>query len=287
MPPITRSADTSGITVLTLVAALAVLAVSTAPALAQSDLLKGPAIPTQTQNTIGSTDMNGYFTPVEGRPELAAFALVTNDPEKLASARDLDHKRIFDLAAYLVDEIDTVREITDALDTGNETQAQLLLAQLRLRYDPSLSRDPLLPELEKMLDADQRAELTRILDDYWLRWAQSQTNTMRMEPDSSAYKKTEHQLNNQLFQEDIRQAYDASLKRYRDTIDAIVTAIQPTEDQQAQIRELIINHIKETKLKATNAQRQALMLDIYHLLDEDRQEQLFLLMTSIAIGRSG
>ncbi len=287
MPPITRSADTSRITVLTLVAALAVLAVSTAPGLAQSDLLKGPAIPTQTQNTIGSTDMNGYFTPVEGRPELAAFALVTNDPEKLAAARDLDHKRIFDLAAYLVDEIDTVREITDALDTGNETQAQLLLAQLRLRYDPSLSRDPLLPELEKMLDADQRAELTRILDDYWLRWAQSQANTMRMEPDSSAYKKTEHQLNNQLFQQDIRQAYDASLKRYRDTIDAIATAIQPTEDQQAQIRELIINHIKETKLKATNAQRQALMLDIYHLLDEDRQEQLFLLMTSIAIGQSG
>ncbi len=265
----------------------ALLAAFAAPGLAQSDLLKGPSIPAQTQNTIGSTNMNGHFTPVEGRPELAAFALVTTDPEKLASARDLENQRIFDLTTYLVDEIDAVREITDAIAAGNQTQAQILLAQLRLRYDPNLIRDPLLTELETMLDANQRAELTRILDDYWLRWAASQSDTMNMRPDSSAYKKAEHQLNNQLFQEDIRQAYDASLKRYRDTLDAIVAAIQPTDDQQAQIRTLITEHIKETKLKATNAQRQALMLDIYHLLDEDRQEQFFLFMTSIAIGRSG
>lgn len=253
----------------------------------RNNTLKGPSVPAETQNSLGSTNMNGYFTPVEGRPELAAFALITTDPNHLAAARDLDSKRIFDLTIYLVDEIDTVREITDAITSGNAPQAQLLLAQMRLRFEPDLPRDPLAPELLEMLTDDQSAEFTRIINDYWLRWTQSQNDAMNPDPESDAYKKTENQLNNQLFQKDIKEAYDSSLKRYRDTTDAIYTAVSPTEDQQAQIRNLMIEHIKETRLKATIEQRQAVLLEIYLLLDEDRRELLFLFMTRAAINRTG
>jgi len=249
--------------------------------------LKGPSVPVETQHTLGSTTMSGEFIPVEGRPELAAFALVTNDPNDLASARDLENKRIFDLTVFLVDEIDAVREITDANQAGNETQAVVLLAQLRKRYEPDLPRDPLAPELEQMLDADQITEFQRIINDYWLRWAAAESGSMNLTPNSRTYKKTEHKLNNQLFHQDIGEAYESSLKRYRNTIDAITTAVQPTKAQQDQIREMIIEHIKQTRLKSTAEQRLDLMTDIYHLFDEDQQETFFRFMTSLAIDRNG
>lgn len=253
----------------------------------RDNTLKGPSVPKETLNTLGTTDMNGYFTPVEGRPELAAFALITNDPNHLEAARDLENKRIFDLTIYLVDEIDTVREITDSITAGNQTASQILLAQLRQRFEPELPRDPHAPQLADMLTQDQLAEFNRILDDYWLRWASAQSDTMNLKPNSDAYKKIENQLNNQLFQQDIQQAYQNSLKRYRDSLDAIYSAIQPTDEQRAQIRELMISHIKATRLKATIEQRQAVMLEIYNLLDEDRREKLFLFITRAAISRSG
>ncbi len=253
----------------------------------RANILKGPTVSIETQHTLGSTTMSGHFTPVEGRPELAAFSLITNDPNHLAAARELDNKRTFDLATYLVDEIDTVREITDAITSGDAPTAKLLLAQLRQRFEPTLPRNPLAPELETMLTNEQRVEFHRILDDYWLRLAASHSKTMSLAPDSDEYKTIENRLNHELFEQDIQLAYESSLKRYRDTTDAIYTAVQPTDDQQAQIRNLIIEHIKDTRLKATIEQRQALMLKIYTLLDDDRRELLFLFMTRAAIGRTG
>jgi hypothetical protein len=50
---------------------------------------------------------------------------------------------------------------------------------------------------------------------------------------------------------------------------------------------MIIEHIKDTRLKSTAEQRLDLMTDIYHLFDEDQQETFFRFMTSLAIDRNG
>lgn len=249
--------------------------------------LKGPSVSTDTQNSLGTTDMSGRFTPVEGRPEIAAFMLVNKDPNDLAMARELDSQRMFDLTIFLVDEIDTVRAITDAINIGNATKAQLLLAGMRQQFEPELLRDPIASELEEMLDQEQTIEFRRILDTYWHQWAQSQHPDRKIKPGTAAAAKAEHTLSHKLFEQDIKLAYDTSLKRYRDTTDAIVTAIAPTTEQQAQIRDLIIEHIKETRLKATITQREDLMLEIYELLDDDRRVKFFRFMTNAAISRTG
>jgi len=268
-------------------AALAAMLTLAAAATAQPDVLKGPTVPVETIHTLGDTSMNGHFTPVEGRPELAAFALLTHDPDLLNAGRDLGNKRIFDLTIYLVDEIDTVKAITDAMTSGNETHAQFLLANLRTKHDPDLARDPLSDDLRALLPKDQRAEFDRIIDDYWTRWTHATLADSGNEINNANLKRTENLLNNQLFQADIGAAYDGSLKRYKVFLDAIYTAITPTDDQHTQIREMVIEHIKATRLKATAEQREALMRNIYRMLDTDRQEKLFLFMTNIAISRGG
>jgi len=255
-----------------------------------ADTLRGPRVERDQLDTIVITDMSGNFTPVEGRPELIAFARVCDDPDDLARAREMGTARVFDLAELLVDEIDTVRTITDAIAEGNTTYAQTLLAQLRLRHDPDMLRDPLRAELEPMLEAHQRDRFDRILDEYWDAWIAA--NTPESEQDMQGRPRTqvvhqriENRLNNQLFQQDIARAYEYSLRRYQGAMTAIYDAIEPTPEQRAWIRNRVIQHIKDTRLNPTLEQREALMLEIYDMLDEDRQTKLFLYMTRAAMTR--
>lgn len=271
--------------------ALAALCILTFPILAQpADTLRGPDVPADAIESIGTTDMNGRFTPVEGRPELAAFMIVCDDPEDLARARELGSAHIFDLAELLVDEIDTVREITDAIAGGNAVYAQTLLAGIRKTHDPDLVRDPLRSKLQTMLTPEQSTRFARIIEDYWLRWVSSQTpmeqQNMKGEPINQAtYQRIENRLSNQLFQQDIANAYEYSLRRYRDSMQAMYDAIDPTPEQRSWIRDRVIAHIKETRLKASFEQREAIMLEIYHLLDEERKAKLFAYMTRAALNR--
>lgn len=255
-----------------------------------ADTLKGPQVDREQLDTIVITDMSGNFIPVEGRPELVAFARVCDDPDDLARAREIGTDRVFDLAELLVDEIDTVRTITDALAEGNNTYAQTLLAQLRLRHDPEMLRDPLRAALEPMLEDDQRERFDRIVHAYWDAWIAARTpeseQDMQGQPRTPAIKqRIENQLNNELFQRDIANAYEYSLRRYRDAMQAMYDAIEPTPEQRAWIRDRVIEHIKDTRLSPTLEQREALMLEIYDMLDEDRKSKLFLYMTRAAISR--
>lgn len=255
-----------------------------------ADTLRGPQVERDQLDTIVITDMSGNFIPVEERPELVAFARVCDDPEDLARAREMGTSRVFDLAELLVDEIDTVRTITDAIAEGNTTYAQTLLAQLRLRHDPDMLRDPLRAELEPMLEATQRERFDRILDEYWDAWIAANTpeseQDMQGRPRTQAvHQRIENRLNNELFQRDIANAYEYSLRRYRDAMQAMYGAIQPTPEQRAWIRNRVIQHIKDTRLNPTLEQREALMLEIYDMLDEDRQTKLYLYMTRAAMTR--
>ncbi len=256
-----------------------------------TDTLRGPDINQQELESIGTTDMSGNFIPVEGRPELAAFMLVCDDPDERTRARELTTARVFDLAEILVDEIDTVRAITDAIANNNTTLARTLGAQLRLRHDPNMQRDPLRPQLEDMLSEPQRQRLERILDDYWRRWVSANTpedqrNMQGLPRSEAVYKQIENQLNTQLYQQDIARAYEYSLRRYHDAMQAMYEAIEPTDDQRAWIRNRVIEHIKQTRLQPTLEQREALLLEIYHHLDEDRQSKLFAYMARAAILRN-
>ena len=63
-------------------------------------------------------------------------------------------------------------------------------------------------------------------------------------------------------------------------------AIEPTPEQREWIRNHVIQHIKDTRLSPTLEQREALMLEIYDMLDEPRQTKLFLYMTRAAMSRN-
>jgi len=260
-------------------------ALFTSSAWAQSDLLKGPEV--KEQGTIVRHTMSGRFEPVEGRPEMAAFGAVTKDPAQMEQAIERELERTVAMSMLLIDQIDLMKESTDATLTGDTKKANDIQGQLHAMFDPNKRFDPLSPGLTKLLDEQQHQEYTKILEEYWEAWIDA-TLGQRMDRDKAAVRKrVRARLTTRLFNQELGEAYNISLKQYRDAMESIYTAVEPTQEQRETMREILIAYIKETRLEPTPEQRRAAMVQIYESLDQDRKQKLFGYLLRIVVPNDG
>ncbi|MEM9372935.1 MAG: hypothetical protein AAGA55_04755 [Planctomycetota bacterium] len=227
-------------------------------------LLGGPEIPREAVERIGGEDGQGRFVRVEGRPEFAAARVLRIPQAVREQIRQIERDRSVRLTAHLIDELDLFRAMSDAVVAGDNARAEGMMDELWSRLEDGKPAAPCADDIEASLPAELRVVYRRVIDSYWHRWAQSESR--EMEPDA-----TRERLATLLFREEVRQAYDGSLRHYRQAMDAIFAATDPTEAQRARIRDRVINHIKRTRLEATPAHRRDVMLEIYGLLDDDRR----------------
>jgi len=270
--------------IITIVASLGALVAVPNPCSAQdedpADVLRGPSVPERDTRTLVHGGMTGQFRRVEGRPEAAAVQLLDLDDATRRRAEEIVAERSMSVAMLLVDQIDTVRQITDAIEQGRPEQARELLVGLRARFEPDLPRDPLAEPLADLLSPEQRARFEHLLDEYWNAWIDSQLPGRPADGDPAsaraARQRIADRLSFQLFQEEIREGYEVTLRRYRQVLEGIYEAVDPTPEQREAIRDVVIEHIRQTRLSATPTQRRQAMLRIYRLLDEDRRQSLFM-----------
>lgn len=253
------------------------------PAVAQpdepADLLRGPEVPAEARRTLVHEGMRSGFRRVEGRPEAAAVRLLDLAPERSATVQAALRDYDMEIAMMLVDRIDDVRVISDAVVAGDRDEAQRLLLALWREHDPKQARSPLLDRLGPLLTTEELAEVTRLVDNYWAAWIRSELPADAAQADDALRAqlrtRTEQRLAFVLFQEEVRQGYELTLRRYRDAMDGIYAAIEPTEEQREAVRTIILTHIKSTRLEATQAQRRAAYHEMYSVLDDARREKLF------------
>ncbi len=242
------------------------------------DALRGPAVPESTKKTLVHSSMVGDFQRLEGRPEAAAVQLLDLDEATTQQITKVIDTRDMAIAMLLIDKIDAVKEISDAIITQEKDRARELQLELWAGFEPDAPRSPLLKPLAEVLTAEQLAEVQRLCDEYWEALVDWQTrNRKKTTPERTKEirNRVERQLAFQLFQREIRTGYEATLRRYQDSMDAIYEAVEPTDDQRAQMREILITHIRTTKLSATPTQRRAANRAMYDLLDEDRRGLMF------------
>lgn len=273
MPLMTRT------TALRLTLAAACLCPALAAAAPQSPL-RGPAVDQPARETLVTRNAMGELVQISGLAEVAAVQRLPVPDDVKQRARELELERSRAFALRLVDEIDLLREMTDASLAGDDDRARALSAELRARLDPRPTRAPLLDQLEAMLPAGQRPALREMLDGYWA--AIINARAVRQGGDN-ADAQAERSLLAERFQRELRAAYEASLRRYQQAIDAVATAVNPTPEQREAIRSIIIDHIKATRLEATTAERRAAMRAIYDMLDEERRGLLFDYAMSIVL----
>lgn len=235
----------------------------------EEDLLRGPTVKDVDEKSLVGKGMTGQFERVEGRPEAAALRLLDLDDATRRLAEQVVDDRALEVAMLLVERIDTVKEMTDLQIAGRQREARDLLRQLQDDLDGG-ARDPLAEPLAAILSEEDHRELVRILDEYWAALVDWELRN-QMDAGERARDAAERRAVFQIFQREIREGYEVSLRRYRDALDAIYAAVEPTEEQRAALREVVIDHIRATKLSATPAQRRATMVKMYEVLDDERQ----------------
>jgi tRNA-dihydrouridine synthase len=232
-------------------------------------LLSGPEVSETKMQSLVHRGMTGGFVRIEGRPEFAAARVLDLDADALERVRDIEADRGVSLVVMLIDRIDDLRDMTDATTAGD---AQAARAIMRSMWEDHDTKEPVLPSLKALGDAllpEQLAETQRLADEYMHAWAEEQRT------EGETVEQAKQRLAFQLFQEEVRYAYDASLTTTRQALEGIYNAVNPTPEQREEIRTIVIDHIKHTRLKATPEQRREAMRRIYDMLDEDRKGKLF------------
>jgi len=251
----------------------------------QDDLLKGPEV-----KEIGSIvrhTMSGRFEQIEGRPEMAAFGAVTDDSALMNRAIEIELERTVAMSMLLIDQIDLMKESTDAVTVGDNKKANEIQGRLHGMFDPEKRFDPLTPGLVGLLDEEQQAEYERVLGEYWEAWIDGSLGERMDREKAGVRKRTQARLTTRLFNRELREAYDISLKQYRDAMEAIYVAVEPSDEQREAMREILIAYIKETRLDPSSEQRRAAMVRMYEVLDQERQQKLFGYLLRIVVPDDG
>lgn len=268
----------------TLTLALAALAaLSAATALAQPEpadqpmqppndqpLLAGPQVRDSAADTLVQRDMQGRFQRLDARPEEAALTRMVLDPEQRERARAVIGDRAASLRRHLVDNIDLIRESTDAIRAGDQATARRLARDLYDSFDPAHERDPLLAPLAAVLSPDEHTELTRLVDEYWDSWIDAELRASPGQP----REQVRDRLILEQFQSELTTAYRYTLQPFQQKLDAIYAAVEPTPEQRAAIRAAVIEYIRDGRLQPTADQRAILARTIYQALDEPRRIKL-------------
>lgn len=242
------------------------------------DALRGPEVPDRTKRTIVHHTMTGTFQQVEGRPEAAAVEALELDETTRAAAAAIVEQRSVDVALLLVREIDRVKLISDAVVAQEGERSRALLVELWEHFEPGRPHAPLATSFAELLDETQTAELHRLIEEYWDAWIDWELRDAgEIQPDALAgvVEETRARLAFQLFQQEVGEGYEATLRRYRDAMEGIYNAVEPTEEQREAMREILIDHIRATQLTPTPEERRASMIRMYRVLDEERRERLY------------
>jgi hypothetical protein len=248
------------------------------------DVLRGPSVSEQTAKTLVAHDMMGRLVLIEGRPEEAAFELLAVEEERRELARAAVQQRSVELGLALVEHIDLLKQSADAQKSGDENAARDLAQQLYDTLDPTHARDPMLEVFESLLTGDELVEMRRLLDEYWNAWIDRELVNAQVR-DEATRERVQRRLAQRLFQQELQRTYRWSIRPYRERLDLIYSAVEPTDEQRQAIRTIIIDFIRETRLEPTVEQRLDALKKIYLLLDDDRRTRLFELVAASQFNR--
>jgi|GEM_PF-686366 len=260
----------------------AVMAVALAQE-APPDLLAGPIV--DAEATIVRHGMDGRLVSIDGRPEIAAVQMLLPasglPPEVSERVRTVIAARGETMRLLLVDELDTVRTVTDLITAGESEAARDEMWAMWGRFEPDRSLAPLLDDLAVAIGSEHAPKLRSMVSEYFDALLRERLAD-RMDDEESSVESDDpvvvaarERLAFELFQAEIRTAYTQTLRRYHELLQSIYAAVEPTEEQRALIRDTVLGHIKRTQLQASPQQRRETMLTIYRQLDEDQREKLY------------
>ena len=203
------------------------------------DFLRGPPVSPDVARTLVRYEADGSFARLQGRPEIAAALLLSNDADTRDRLRALEHDRAERLREYLLEHFDTLLAAVDARQRREGPAAERALTALQRGFGVAEgtagARDPLFNSAHKLLGG-KHDELKRLTNDYWRAWS---SNTESAAQSHTARTRTEARLAHALFREEVLRLYRRTMRTHHAWADDTAERLRLNARQRAELRRAV------------------------------------------------
>lgn len=229
--------------------------------------LAGPTISDRVARTLVHYTARGELQRLDTLPEIAAVELLDLPAERRQQTWAIIETYRNSLKDLLIDQIDLLKEATDAQKAKDYSKVQQLYRELYDVFNADHERDVIAPALMEVLTADEQADVARLVDDYWTARVDWEVRNRPNVTDAQR-QETQNRLVFAVFQQQVGQAYQTSLRPYQAKLDSLYNITDPTDEQRTEMRALVVGFIRDTRLVPTPEQIVELAQHLLDLLDE-------------------
>lgn len=251
--------------------------------------LAGPEVRERVGRGIIRHDARGEFRRVSGLPEEAALALLELSDQAREYCRGVFAERRLALGVMLAEHLDEALAYGEAMEQRDRDLTTEFTTFFRDRWErsasppTSASASGLQSSLAAVLSPEQYVDLERMLNEYWQAWVAWELRSRKTITEADC-QRTRARLERTVFSEELRRAYDDQIKPYREKLEKLHEAVDPTAEQRTAIRSAVADFLRESRLRPTAEDRRALMRSLYRALDQERRAVFFELVAAETAG---
>lgn len=248
-------------------------------ALAQSDrgssdreVLAGPKVAPASAPSLVERDFTGRVKRLDLPPEEAALALLDLDSEAREATTRILNERAAIMDRIVRDNIDLLLRFVTARQGGDRAAILSLLAEFSAKLEPVHARGELVDELHDALPPAARGTFTSLVSDYRRAIADeavadAKAKGERARPRAIAARERLADLGLE-----VKRSYERQIGAGQKELDELIAELNLSSEQEAFVRNLVIEHVQKTKGKPTPAQQRQLVVTIMARLTAEQNK---------------
>lgn len=238
--------------------------------------LSGPSVKVQQKApTIVERDAEGRCRKLEIQPAEAAVRVMKLDPKTREKVDAVLIEQAAVLDTIVRDNFELIVNVAGAAQGGDKTQVTKYLGELWEVSQPLRKRGALVEQLAKVLSKDEATQLRKMVLEY---------NGARMKDEENAHKQRGEKFDNAKFNinerlgilgQELKRSYERVIGQQSKDLDAVIASLNLSVEQDAKVRQILLDVVQRNGAKATNAQKVGAYLKIVAVLDEDQRKVLY------------
>lgn len=238
--------------------------------------LSGPSVKVQQKApTIVERDAEGRCRKLEIQPAEAAVRVMKLSPQTREKVDAVLVEQAAVLDTIVRDNFELIVSVAGAAQGGDKTQAAKYLGQLWEVSQPLRKRGALVEQLAKVLSKEEATQLRKMVLEY---------NGARTKDEENAAKQRGEKFDNAKFNinerlsiigQEIKRSYERVIGQQSKDLDAIIASLNLSVEQDAKVRQILLDVVQRSGAKATNAQKVSAYLKIVAVLDKDQRTILY------------
>lgn len=238
--------------------------------------LSGPSVKVQQKApTIVERDAEGRCKKLEIQPAEAAVRVMKLDPKTREKVDAVLIEQAAVLDTIVRDNFELIVNVAGAAQSGDKLQVTKYLGELWEVSQPLRKRGALVEQLAKVLSKDEATQLRKMVLEY---------NGARMKDEENAHKQRGEKFDNAKFNiserlgilgQEIKRSYERVIGQQSKDLDAVIASLNLSVEQDAKVRQILLDVVQRNGAKATNAQKVGAYLKIVAILDKDQRTILY------------